>query len=101
MKFKLVVREEAEKDIQSAYDWYEGSRIGLGEEFLLCLDAVIESIARQPDLYAVVHRTARRTLTRRFPYGVFFTIEQDVIVVLAVMHCRRNPDVWKRRKATK
>jgi len=37
MKSKqVIIRSEAESDIQDAYQWYEAQRKGLGESFLLC-----------------------------------------------------------------
>jgi toxin ParE1/3/4 len=72
MKKPLIVRCEAEADLSAAYQWYEQQVRGLGAEFLLCVDAVMASIERNPQLYPVVHRgVIRRSLTRRFPYGVF------------------------------
>ena len=35
MPVELVIAPEAESDIAEAYDWYEGRRAGLGEEFLI------------------------------------------------------------------
>ena len=39
----------------------------------------------------------RRALTRRFPYAVYFSIEEDAIVILAVLHTARDPEEWQRR----
>lgn len=98
MKLLLLVREEAENDLQHAFDWYEARRTGLGDEFLLCVEAVFQSIRRQPELYAVVHRAVRRALCRRFPYGIFYVIVGDTVVVMAVLNCQRDPSEWKTRE---
>lgn len=39
-----------------------------------------------------------RCLISRFPYGVLYSIEDDGVFILAVMHLHRNPDYWKYRK---
>ena len=39
----------------------------------------------------------RRVLTRRFPYAIYFSIEADAVVVLAVLHGARDPEEWQRR----
>ena len=88
---EIVFRPEARADVIDAYRWYEGKRAGLGEEFLLVLDAALEQIRRGPESHRVVHRNVRRALTRRFPYGVFYIAEPERIVVLAVFHGRRDP----------
>lgn len=54
MAVDFVLAPEAEQDVREAYDWYESCRNGLGEEFLGCVDAVIERICRTPDFCAKV-----------------------------------------------
>jgi toxin ParE1/3/4 len=51
MNYKLIVRENAEHQAQEAYSWYEEKLPGLGSEFLLSLDACINSIERNPKLF--------------------------------------------------
>lgn len=62
MAAELIFALEAEQDVNEAYDWYEKSRIGLGEEFLSCIEACVERICRTPELYANVHEDCRRAL---------------------------------------
>ena len=93
----LILSPESEKEIQDAYEWYEAQRIGLGNEFMLCLDATMHSIARNPLIYQVVHKNIRRGVLRRFPYCIFFLKEYNHIQVLAVFHAHRNPVNWKNR----
>ena len=39
-----------------------------------------------------------RILIRRFPFGIFYVEGPEQIVVLAVLHGRRDPKRWKERK---
>ena len=50
-----------------------------------------------PLKYSVLRSGVRRALARRFPYAIYFSVEDDVIVVLAVLHTARNPAEWQRR----
>jgi hypothetical protein len=50
MKKPLSVRAEAEADLAKAFQWYEQQVRGLGDQFLLCVDAVMASIERNPQL---------------------------------------------------
>jgi toxin ParE1/3/4 len=93
----LLIKPKAEEDLAEAYDWYEEQRIGLGDELLLCVESAIESARRNPELFPAVRRDVRRALTRRFPYGVFYVVESDRIVVLAIYHSSRDPRGWQRR----
>ena len=94
----LILSPEAEEEVADAYAWYEEQCIGLGEEFILCLDAALSSIARNPQIHQVVYKNIRRTVLRRFPYCIFFIEEYEHIHVLAVFHAHRNPSEWKNRK---
>ncbi|MFZ4397449.1 MAG: type II toxin-antitoxin system RelE/ParE family toxin [Kiritimatiellia bacterium] len=93
----LFIRPEAEAEMAEAFDWYEARVPGLGSDFLSCLDVIFHSLAQTPQQYPLVHRTVRRALTHRFPYEVFFVIEDGRIVVLSVFHASRNPKSWQTR----
>ena len=97
MPVELVVALEAEADTLEAYAWYERRRAGLGEEFLSSVDACMESIRRQPDMYPVVHERYRRSLVRRFPYAVFYERSESTVTIYAVFHTSRDPDKWRQR----
>jgi plasmid stabilization system protein ParE len=94
---QLIIRPEAETELAEAFAWYEERVPGLGSKFLLCVDAVLNSITRDPQLHPRVHRIVRRALTRRFPYEVFFVEDEERVVVLSVFHAKRNPKRWQQR----
>jgi len=87
----IELKPEVYDDLKTAYDWYESQRIGLGEDFLLTLEDSYAKIARTPKAYQLIYQSVRRKLVRRFPYGVFFILGDDKIIVIAVMHTKRNP----------
>jgi|WetSurMetagenome_2_1015567.scaffolds.fasta_scaffold02998_3 toxin ParE1/3/4 len=93
----LLIRPEAEADIEEAYRWYERLRSGLGSDFLLCVEEGLDKIQKNPEMYRVVHRNVRRLLIRRFPYGNFYITGPGLTIVLAVFHGHRDPEVWKCR----
>ena len=97
MNYNLIVRPEAEAEIKEAFVWYEQQVIGLGSQFLLVVDAAINSIQQNPLQYPIIYKDIRRALTRRFPYQVFFVINDKKIVIIAVFHGMRNPVIWKNR----
>ena len=76
-----------------AAEWYETQAIGLGAEFLRALDAVFAAVAREPERYARTSAIVRRALVRRFPCGVFYRDSPDRVVILGVIHARRD---WRR-----
>ena len=97
MAAKLIIAPEAEQDVADAFGWYEGRRLGLGEEFLSCVDACIQAIRRAPEMHSVVHSTYRRALVRRFPYAVFYEHAGETVTIYSVFHTSRDPDKWRQR----
>ncbi len=97
MKKQLIIRPEAENEMAEAFDWYELRSSGLGFDFLLCVEAVLNSIVRMPNKFPQVHLAVRRALVRRFPYELFFIENEKNIVIIAVFHAKRNPKHWVER----
>ena len=94
---RVVVRPAAAADLDEAFLWYEGQRTGLGLEFLATAQTLIDAVAQHPLRYPVVRRDTRRALLRRLPYAVYFRTYDEIIVVVACMHGRRNPRRWQVR----
>jgi plasmid stabilization system protein ParE len=99
MAAELIVAPEAEQDLGEAYAWYERQRVGLGEEFLSCVDACLRGICRSPQAHRLVHENYRRGLVRRFPYAVFYEHAEDTVTVYGVFHTSRDPNKWRERLA--
>lgn len=95
---QIIVRPAAAADIEDAYQWYEWQRPGLGEEFLGALRVTRDRVLEQPKAFPVMHRDTRRALIpQRFPYGPFYRVYGDMIVIVACMHAKRDPRRWQRR----
>lgn len=88
---------EAESEFRQAIDYYEDREQGLGYDFSIEVFNTIRNIVNYPTAWPIIEEGMRRCLVNRFPYGVIYSIEQDEIFILAVMHLRRHPDYWKNR----
>ena len=97
MTRQFILRPRAERDIQSAYEWYESQRAGLGHEFLAALRERLEAVRGHPESSPVIYRGIRRAVVSRFPYLIFYVARPERVAVLAVLHHARNPAVWPRR----
>jgi plasmid stabilization system protein ParE len=60
------------------------------------VDASFTVLEKFPEMFARVHGNVRRVIVSRFPYAVFYKVEADWIVVLAVLHTARDPKSWPR-----
>jgi plasmid stabilization system protein ParE len=92
MSHTLHFRPEIEKDLITGYLWYEEKNKGLGEEFLRVFYAQLRGISENPLLFRKVRKEIRRSILKRFPYAVYFQIENQDIIVFGLFHCARNPD---------
>jgi toxin ParE1/3/4 len=94
---RLLLRPAAQGDLEETVLWYEDQRPGLGEVFSGELFELLGQIAESPLRFPAAAPTVRRAPLHRFPYVVYFIIEEPTIVVVAILHQRRDPTVWKRR----
>lgn len=95
---RLIADAAVDLDVEAAFDWYENEQPGLGPEFLDELRGTYGRIAEGPLKYVALRSGIRRALLRRFPYAVYFAVEETVVVVLAVLHAHRDPAEWQRRQ---
>jgi plasmid stabilization system protein ParE len=94
---RLVVRPQAQAELLAARRWYDHQRAGLGGEFAREVDLAVSAVLERPLSFPTVHKAIRRAIVRRFPYGVFFRILSDEIVILGIVHGHREPNHWRRR----
>jgi len=92
---RILFRHTARRDFFDACEWYDQRRAGLGSRFEAAVERTLEMISASPVSFPVVHRDVRRALVRRFPYGLFYRIRGETIHVLALLHSRRDPALWK------
>ncbi len=95
MNFKYRIDEVAGAQLLDAALWYEEKREGLGNDLILCFEEGIEIICRSP-LLEERYRNLRLYNIRRFPYQIIYSIENDLITVVAFFHVKRNPKNWKK-----
>ena len=99
MAYRLKFAGRAVREIGEAFNWYEEQSKGLGLEFELAFELQLKRLEQVPLLYTEILSGVRRTLLPRFPYGVFYTLKNDLVHVLAVIHNARNPRRWPNESA--
>jgi plasmid stabilization system protein ParE len=97
VSFKIYYRPEAELDIEDAAKWYEQQRLNLGVEFVEEIERKGSLIEDNPMQYEEVHKSLHRAVVDRFPFNIFYLIENKSIIIVAVMHGSRHPKRWKKR----
>ena len=94
---KLIFHPAAEDELIAAVDWYEPRQSGLGFDLAIEVRAAIELAQGLPEAWSEIAPGIRRVLTQRFPYGVLYSVDGNILFVLAVMHLSQRPGYWKNR----
>ncbi|MBI4519183.1 MAG: type II toxin-antitoxin system RelE/ParE family toxin [Deltaproteobacteria bacterium] len=88
---------EALEEYDAAALWYAEREPALALRFIEAVEDAIGRILEAPTRWRVIEEDVRRCLTHVFPYGALYTIEPDFVLIVAVMHCSREPGYWKQR----
>lgn len=94
---KYSFHPEAEIEFIEAIEYYEERESGLGYDFAIEVYSAIERMIAFPKAWPIIEEDIRRSLVRRFPYGILYSAEKDGVCIVAVMHLHREPKYWKHR----
>ncbi|MGB5595133.1 MAG: type II toxin-antitoxin system RelE/ParE family toxin [Crocosphaera sp.] len=94
---KYVFHPEALTEYAQAVQYYLEQNNKAAQAFIDVIEETIYRIREIPTRYPIVDEEIRRCMTKKFPYGILYSIKQDSILILAIMHCSRKPGYWKNR----
>lgn len=92
---RVHLKRRAAQDLRDAKAWYNRQSSGLGKRFAVEFDEVLREVIASTVAFQVVEGGVRRALLLRFPFSVYYTLENDELIILAVLHFRRHPGSWK------
>lgn len=96
MVYILEVKDEAHLEIIEAYLYYEGKRLGLGEEFLEHLEIYFDRITTNPKHFPQKRKPYREAYIKHFPFLIIYEIAKRKVIVYAVFNTWQSPE--KKRK---
>lgn len=85
------------RDLVEGYSFYEKQAAGIGAYFLDSLYADIDSLTVSAGIHSIHFEKYHRLLSKRFPFAIYYRVEEQVVHVYAVLDCRRNP-AWTRKR---
>jgi len=94
---RIEFHPEALAEFRAAAEYYEKQQRDLGRRFINAVESAIAHVADSPASWRIVEDDVRRYLTKVFPYAVLYSIEDGYVLIVAVMHCRREPGYWRNR----
>jgi toxin ParE1/3/4 len=94
---RLEFHPEALAEYEDAARYYSECQPGLEMRFITAVEHVIQQIMDAPEVWRILEEDVRWHLTRLFPFAVLYTIEKDYVLIIAIMHCHREPGYWRER----
>ena len=88
---------EAEIELWEAVAYYEDKAHGLGLDFENEIERAVQTIADSPERWPLRSDDTRRYLTQRFPYLIVYSYLDGCIWIIALAHCKRQPEYWRSR----
>jgi len=85
----------AEAELQEAIAFYEAAENGLGTRFLDEVESVVARIVAHPAAWTPMSPRTRRCQTHRFPYGLFYQVRPEEILIVSVMDLRQDTKRWE------
>ena len=97
MTYKLIILPLAKKDILDAATWYKSKQKDLGTKFVKSIRNELKYIAKHPlstiNRYKNIHTCVNIT----FPFMIHYYIENESIIITAVLHTKLDTSNWKKR----
>jgi len=93
----VVVLESAEEEIEAAADYLDEETPGLGDEFLAEVQRTIGRLRLNPYVGPKIKPRVHKIGLRRFSYDLIYLIPPSSVVIVAVVHHRRDPGYWRNR----
>ena len=94
MKYSIIISEIAEQEISEAFFWYEDQKDDLGSVFKQGIYQVIDKISNNPFVFQIRYLDVRIAFLYKFPYGIHYTLNYNIITIIGVYHTSRNPKKW-------
>jgi len=94
---KIEFLPEADDEFREAARYYESEAAGVGLSFIAAVHKAVDEIVEFPLATQIQRAGIRKKVLRHFSYNIFYAIEIDTIVLVAVAHQRKRPNYWSAR----
>jgi plasmid stabilization system protein ParE len=88
---------EADEEFREASRYYENEAPGVGLAFITEVHRVISVVISNPRAAQKIRGSIRSKVLLHFPYTLHYSIESDLILIIAVAHQKRRPIYWRNR----
>ncbi len=100
MGYTIKLLPVVHKDLRAAKKWNNDQKAELGEEFKSEVNKEIDYIGEFPEHYQRKYKELRQSLANRFPYAIFYLVEEEKkqVVIFGVLHTSRDPETIRKRR---
>lgn len=98
MARKVVFHPSIPDDLDEAVGYYEEISTVLANRFRDQVNCRLNEIVDHPELFPLDLAPVRFAKIERFPYIVFFAVNEFTVIILAIVHGRSDPAKWQDRK---
>jgi len=101
-EYSSITTEAAQQDIEESFKWYNNQKKGLGNQFINRIRAKVARLKQNPFIFQIRYSQIRTAIIDQFPFLIHYYIDeiQKQIVVIAVLHTSKNPEIWNERQNT-
>ncbi|WP_438963087.1 type II toxin-antitoxin system RelE/ParE family toxin [Nonlabens sp.] len=99
MDYTIKLLPVALQDLKEAKKWYSEKSAQLALDFKQEVNREIDYIKQYPEHYQLRYKELRQSLVTRFPYAIFYLVEEDLnqVIIFGVLHTSRNPEIIRKR----
>lgn len=91
---KIEILEIAHKELEDAVIYHELIQVGLGQRFKNEVRNSIDRIKKHPTAWPIERKEVRKCFVHKFSYKIIYSIQGEIIVIIAVAHQHRRPEYW-------
>lgn len=92
MTYTVGFTDGALADVKAAHAWYEEKLPGLGARFAEAVERQAIALETMPDKYRIARKNIHRCSVPKFPFELYYRIEEQRVVVLVVHAVRQDPE---------
>jgi hypothetical protein len=98
VSLQITILDDVTEEILDIWFWYEAQQTGLGDLFQQEFIKIAEHIRNYNESDVRHRKYFRQARLFRFPYFIMYELEDEAIVIYAILHTSRHPKRKNRKK---
>jgi len=94
MAYTISFRKRAAKEYLNALSWYNKRSLQAADNLVLIVNETLNKIQDQPDRFPITYKNFHEARTKSYPFSIVYFIDEknQMIIVSAFFHKKRNPE---------